>query len=221
MTICKTFLKAAMAATALVSICAAAPEARALTFIPELSGENTLSFGGRARFNTGTGKLDFRDVGGVYNTSTGIGRVTPGSSGVFISYDGFDVILQDITLDDSDGDGVWKFVGDLAAFFTVQPPLGSSLDPVSFTLNEFTLERNGVDWIAGVRGKFTSGPANGQGGEGVFDPNEDNLFTRNAGASYSFDIEPVPTPALLPGLIGMGVAALRRKQSGDTSEETT
>ena len=41
------------------------------------------------------------------------------------------------------------------------------------------------------------------------------------GAGYveisNFNVTPVPTPALLPGLIGMGVAALRKKQ-GETEE---
>lgn len=37
---------------------------------------------------------------------------------------------------------------------------------------------------------------------------------------YYFDAQPVPTPALLPGLIGLGVAAVRRKkQAAEVTQE--
>ncbi|PSB18902.1 hypothetical protein C7B61_01260 [filamentous cyanobacterium CCP1] len=40
------------------------------------------------------------------------------------------------------------------------------------------------------------------------------------GTTYSGDLRAVPTPALLPGLVGMGVAALRKKRKGEGFEAT-
>jgi hypothetical protein len=42
---------------------------------------------------------------------------------------------------------------------------------------------------------------------------EDNAFGSGYATISNFSVTPVPTPALLPGLIGMGVAALRKKRS--------
>ncbi len=36
-------------------------------------------------------------------------------------------------------------------------------------------------------------------------------------SQYGADVAPIPTPALLPGLVGMGVAALRRKRKGEAA----
>ncbi|PSN19034.1 hypothetical protein C7271_09385 [filamentous cyanobacterium CCP5] len=180
-----------------------------------LTGENTLSIGGRAKFNTSTGYLDFAglDKNGKPTfepsdgTKTGIAVVTPASTGRFGSLAFSRVTLKDLTLDKALDTDLWSYNGDpVSAFLSVNS------STVSFQLSKFDLTRdsNG-SWIASVAGIFedTELPGTGQ-----FDPNEDNLFASSAnGASYSFDIEEVPTPALLPGLLGMGVTALRKRRS--------
>jgi hypothetical protein len=45
----------------------------------------------------------------------------------------------------------------------------------------------------------------------------DNAFGSGYATISNFNVTPVPTPALLPGLIGMGVAALRKKR-GEAEE---
>jgi hypothetical protein len=80
------------------------------------------------------------------------------------------------------------------------PPSSVRFDLTSFIWNSTTGDADlrgvfvsGSDSIAAV-GRFTS-----------------QLSGANP-SSYSLSIEAVPTPALLPGLIGMGIAALRRKK---------
>jgi hypothetical protein len=41
------------------------------------------------------------------------------------------------------------------------------------------------------------------------------------GSTYSGDLTAVPTPALLPGLLGMGATALRKKRKGETEATST
>ncbi|MEA5448627.1 PTPA-CTERM sorting domain-containing protein [Leptolyngbya sp. CCNP1308] len=176
-----------------------------------LTGENTLALSGRAKFNTTSGLLDFReDPGNIYGTEIGTASVTTSSSGRFASLLNQLATLQDITLTQTAGN-VWEYTGStLPSFITV----GS----IGFELSTFRLVRNpGNDWLATVDGRFQD---TGLPALGAFDPLQDDLFTlaNSQGASYSFDIEEVPTPALLPGLIGIGVAALRRKKD-ETAEE--
>ncbi|HEY9700408.1 MAG TPA: PTPA-CTERM sorting domain-containing protein [Trichocoleus sp.] len=40
------------------------------------------------------------------------------------------------------------------------------------------------------------------------------------GPNFQFDATPVPTPALLPGLVGMGIAALHKKRKGEAVEQS-
>lgn len=48
---------------------------------------------------------------------------------------------------------------------------------------------------------------------GFYVETADNKFGEGFATISNFNVTAVPTPALLPGLIGMGVAALRKKQS--------
>ncbi|MGG6238255.1 cistern family PEP-CTERM protein [Nodosilinea sp. AN01ver1] len=77
--------------------------------------------------------------------------------------------------------------------FSFSPTLAFNAPGVtSFTLSNFYVRYQGIE---GVVDGITLGDASGVGNPGV-----------------------VPTPALLPGLLGLGVAALRKKQ-GDAAEE--
>ncbi|MBX2863314.1 MAG: PTPA-CTERM sorting domain-containing protein [Leptolyngbyaceae cyanobacterium MAG.088] len=44
--------------------------------------------------------------------------------------------------------------------------------------------------------------------DGQFDPNATAFY-----AIVNLDVEPIPTPALIPGLIGMGLAVIRKRKS--------
>lgn len=52
------------------------------------------------------------------------------------------------------------------------------------------------------------------------DPNAPNLTTVDLGVRIDLITEPIPipTPALLPGLVGMGLAAWRRRRGGDQDD---
>lgn len=183
-----------------------------------LTGDNTLALSGRVRFNTSTGVLDFRsDPGGTFNTPTGTAAVTTSSSDRFETLIGQLATLQDIKLTNTAAN-LWEYqLSPLNNFISV----GS----VAVQLSTFRLVRNpGNDWLASMTGMFqdTGLPAFGE-----FDPLQDNTvgrigFTNVAsnsnGSSYSFDVEEVPTPALLPGMVGLGVAALRRKNDESAEE---
>jgi|GEM_PF-5565338 hypothetical protein len=78
--------------------------------------------------------------------------------------------------------------------FTFSPTLSFFLPGVtSFDLKDFYVRYQSID---GTFGGVTVIDASGVGNPGV-----------------------VPTPALLPGLVGIGVAALRKKQQGSVEEE--
>jgi hypothetical protein len=193
--------------SAVAGVAAFSSPAQAFT----LTGDNTLALSGRARFDTASGLLDFRqDPGQIYGTPTGKAIVTTSSSGRFAALLGQLATLTDITLANQGGN-VWEYTGPtLANFITV--------DTIGFSLSVFRLVKNpGNDWLATVEGQFqdTGKPAFGE-----FDPLQDNSFAiaTGNGSSYSFDIEEVPTPALLPGFIGLGVLALRRKNDKSAEE---
>ncbi|MBE9112160.1 PTPA-CTERM sorting domain-containing protein [Nodosilinea sp. LEGE 07298] len=206
--------RTAVALTSLTSAVLLSSTAQAFT----LTGENTLALSGRARFDLSTGVLDFRfDPGGTYNTPTGTASVTTSSSGRFESLINQFATLQDIRLNNT-ATNVWEYqLPPLDNFITV----GS----VAVRLSTFKLVREpGNNWIASMNGVFqdTDLPAIGE-----FDPLQDtnngtagftNVAANSTGSSYAFDVEEVPTPALLPGLVGLGVAALRRKDEESAEE---
>lgn len=91
---------------------------------------------------------------------------------------------------------------------TFDDPTGG-YDPFGFVVNNvFTLLAD----IDGTAGNYTFlvNPGD-EFGFGVL--TVDNAFGAGYATISNFNVTPVPTPALLPGLIGMGVAALRKKQS--------
>jgi hypothetical protein len=94
-------------------------------------------------------------------------------------------------------------------------------DGVEFTLEQFVLEQVSVSvgpaniplYVAFISGFFTP---SGLGGSGAL--TAQGGLVLESGSSFSSDITAVPTPALLPGLIGLGALALR-KQKQDCVEE--
>lgn len=206
-------LSTAAVLSAIAGVAAFSSPAYAFT----LSGDNTLALSGSSRFNIGTGVLDFQDSRRKgtkgYGTTTGIANVTTSSSDrfepLFGPLFGQLATLKDVTLTNK-GANIWEFVGLKVDFITV--------GGIKFDLSVFKLVKTtGDDWFATFEGQFQD---TGLTAFGAFAPLKDSLFamTTGNGSSYSLNIEEVPTPALLPGLIGLGVAALRRKNEESAEE---
>jgi hypothetical protein len=136
---------------------------------------------------------------------------------------------------DANGDG---FPGVTGATYYLTTLAASSLPSyVSFTWNYGTFDLPGLDPDGNAFGQDPfvvvdpSSPdpillAEFDGESGIYtflvNPGEqfgfgvlteDNAFGSGYATISNFSVTPVPTPALLPGLIGMGVAALRKKRS--------
>lgn len=198
----------AVAATVVAGTMLAASSAYALSVGG--SGDE-LSISGRAKFNTDTGYLDFAELilgDPVFETPTGVGTVAAGSTGEFAAFVGKSVVLKDFSLA-SVGANKWSFTGNLSEFINVDS------DAIKFDLFSFDLERGaGGDWIASLTGQFQGGLS----GIGEFDPVNNRRFVRGAGSPYTLDITAVPTPAMIPGLVGMGLAALRKRKDESSTE---
>jgi hypothetical protein len=154
--------------------------------------------------------LNFRElvnpVTAGYDTPTGR-AVVADSTGGFFPFVGQQAVLQDFKLDLVGADK-WEFNDSPFEFINI----GGGA--ITFILDKFTLEKkSGGDWFASLSGVFQDGTF----GNGGFDPLNDSNFP-SIGSSYTFDIEAVPTPAMIPGLVGMGLAALRKRKDESSTE---
>ena len=130
--------------------------------------------------------VDFNNDDDVFEVNAGLGD--------FAAFVGSKVTVNDINLSTfSSGFQLFTIAG--GPTFTVR----EFVDPV-FRTGRFDAE---------VRGFFTN--ADGSKSEAT-----SILFSLNSnvvGDDVDFNLATVPTPAMLPGLIGMGVSALRRRKS--------
>ena len=207
----KFFALSIFAVTGIVSssFLAAAP-AEALT----ITGGSILDLGGDARFNKNTGKLDFKTINtgapGKYNTPSGNAVVTAFSN--TFGEVGTIANLKDLQLTGSNN--TWTLSSPVLQFITL--PNG-----IKFRLDTFDLNFDGNTWLASLIGEFDYGVGNVIGGSGNFDPRKDGDFITAKGSSYTLGVEAdVPTPALLPGLIGIGLTALRKRNKSEAEEST-
>ncbi len=197
----------------------------------------TLSFGGKAALYKTTAAADpsnyftldfFAQPGGtgtplVSQTPTGVATLQ-GSDHIFGSEDQ-KINLLDLTL--SKSGSVYSLVGGTVVDF-----ITGLNNNIKFTLTGFNLAKNTMNggFAAGIEGFFTAPPkfANVP----IYPSNNFTsqtslthvtfksgiLDTTKNGSTYSADLTSIPTPALLPGLIGMGVAAWR-KRKGESVEQ--
>ena len=198
----------------------------------------TLGFGGKAAlYETTTGTdpsnyftLDFfAQPGGtgtplVGQTPTGVATLL-GSDPIFGSEDQ-KFNLQDLTL--SKSGSVYSLVGGTVVDF-----ITGLNNNIKFTLTGFNLAKDAVNggFAAGFEGFFTAPPKFANvpifpGNNFTSQTSLTNLkFTNNvldttkSGSTYSADLTSIPTPALLPGLVGMGLAAWR-KRKGESVEQS-
>ena len=193
-----------------------------------IEGSN-LGFGGSARLLKGAGNsytLDFfLPKNEVDSPGNGAFTPTDASSGSFstlLPSDPFEPtpkgVIQDLLLTKV-STNKWKIADgfSLAGAFISAP---FSVPGFSFFLDEdsFELEQGSDRTFDFVFTGFFQDLSDGEtiDGTGLFSAESDLLAS--TGSSLSGDVTAVPTPALLPGLVGLGVAALRRKQGKSAGE---
>ena len=201
--------------TAAVAIVAAG--AATLAAIPaeaasiKLGDKLNISGDSRLEINGNTAILNFGDdINGDevdYSTGFGQAQVSNTSALVFrLSSDGVTVepratriaTLTDLSLI-SDGPNVWRLGAAVNDFIVL------GYNGISFNLTSFVLTQTGSKWVADYTGFF----AGSLPGIGEF--STQGNFASVQGSTFSSSVEAVPTPALLPGLVGMGLAALRKR----------
>jgi hypothetical protein len=188
-------------------------------------GGSTLSVTGNAKLVDanvaigGNSTLDFLQGGPTLtsllfqeNTSTdsfgvaGLSGIGSGSVGSYV--DTKDLVLKKTAADH------WELQGPVADFIR----RGTGANGYAYNLDSFILEKvtllNNVFYLASSTGSFfdyTDGTSINAGGPFSSQTNKFVL----SGTSISGDItadNAVPTPALLPGLIGLGMTAMRKKR---------
>lgn len=169
-------------------------------------GGETLLFGGVARLenegvvNGGFSQLDFRPYDN--SPAQGIGTILDS----FTNFGSGNFKIGDLNLQKT-GATTWALASGPVTDWLTELDNG-----VEFTLSSFNLEKDTDDsFDATIEGLFT--PAN-LDGTGAFSAQGGLSFS--PGTSFSANItagQEVPTPALLPGLLGVGIAALRKRKS--------
>lgn len=126
------------------------------------------------------------------------------------------VRVTDATLSLSPYEGTQAFFANFSlSALTPNKPLFTLSKPGEVNIDFFATSASlvdfdpGVNFIANINGYFNDGTP-GNGGAGVF------KLTKNINGDAEF--EAIPTPALLPGLVGMGLAVLRKRKR-DAAEE--
>jgi hypothetical protein len=167
----------------------------------------TFGFSGSARLErnspAGFSTLNFRQVPGGYLTPTGTA----------VDEDFNQFTINDILLNGTASP--WTLVAPTSSFFSgATVPNGGSFTLTSFNLTELA---NSL-FRADIVGNF----ANGALGTGTLTTQDPLFLTSGATYSVTLNYAAVPTPALLPALLGMGAAALRkRKGEAVESEQET
>lgn len=175
----------------------------------------TLSFTGSVRLETpgaATSLLNFSSYG---DTSFGTATVADAADDVFgLGGEAFSV--GDLTLTNTSAT-TWELTtGSVDSWLSGLP------NGLGFILEQFVLQNVTVTagpttiplYVAFISGFFTP---SGLGGDGSL--TSQGSLVLGSGSSFSADITAVPTPALLPGLIGLGVAALRKREQAGAEEE--
>ncbi|MBD2112375.1 MULTISPECIES: PTPA-CTERM sorting domain-containing protein [Cyanophyceae] len=174
----------------------------------------TLSFTGSARLETPDAVTSLLNFSSYDNTTAGTVTLADASADVFGAA-GSSFSLGDLSLTKTNAT-TWELTpGSTNSWLT------GLADGIGFTLEQFILEQVSVTagpatiplYVAFVSGFFTP---SGLAGSGALTAQGSLVF--NSGSSFSADITAVPTPALLPGLVGLGAMALR-KRSQDSFEE--
>jgi hypothetical protein len=176
----------------------------------------TLSFTGAARLKNAGVAVGGQSAFDFFAYNGGIGSLTLGTGAGNVQSPPSDpvfgvgpLVLKDLLLTKT-GATSWVLASS---------PIGSFITGlaggVTYELTQFNLSKVGTGYSADLSGIFQGGAFDGIEGLGTITA-QANLVKAN-GSSFSGDITPVPTPALLPGLLGLGITALR-KRKGEGSE---
>jgi hypothetical protein len=174
---------------------------------------SVLAINGNARLELIGGnnwKLNFA------NFSAGTGNVTveTGSTGSFTGLVGSNTRIRDLSLTKSDN--TWTLSNPSSS------PFLQLSNGVQYLLNTFTLTRtsSGPFFLGTFDGTFFDPSDNSSiASEGLFS-SQGRDFLSKTGTTFSATVTAVPTPALLPGLIGLGVAAWRKRRSEDEQTDS-
>jgi hypothetical protein len=161
----------------------------------------------------GNSQLDFITLPSTYTGTFASTTLGNGTGRVdFPTYSDFANLGETFTLKDLSlkriGTNAWELATTPIANFISGLSTG-----VTFRLDTFGLTRSGNLFTANYTGYFSNFPDGI--GTGFF-TTQGIAASDGRGSSFSSDIN-VPTPALLPALLGMGAAALR-KRKGEAAE---
>ena len=184
----------------------------AVTAAPSQAAD--LTSGGKIQISsfpdTSLAKVIFTNgtITGLNFTGADKGKIqVDGATGGFVPYDSKFGKIKNLVY----SGGAFQAIND---FITINPDLAFDLSSVttdksatSATFNFFGTFSNSVEDIVGS-GTLTT----------VVDFNKKGQDAPSA-FSGTFGATSVPTPALLPGLVGMGVAALRKRKSEEETVE--
>lgn len=228
----KTFGATLLAAGAVAGTTFASAPAQAAS----LTG--TLSFGADVRIDNldAPKTFTFLDASGaaagtnfaVSTDSTDLAFNTPAPGkvgGTPIGSEIYGTIVPSITLDVAGQGGKVGPIANFLSGLTIRNAADTANIPLRFDLAEFKLEllnktvfgpATNYSYISSITGRFFAGSE--FAGFGSFTSQFTvigNGSTRNVKTTYSGNIAalPIPTPALLPGLIALGVGALRKRNS--------
>jgi hypothetical protein len=206
------FKKAALGAAFAASVTAAGLGMSDSAQAADIAGK-TLSFSGTAKLEKladANWRLNFANFA---NTSTGtalngdtsqIGTPSDLGNMVFSTFTIKDLLLT--ANDTTPSPNSWALTSAPVTSWLS----GGALGTVSYDLNTFNLIRSGTDYLATLTGIFRPQDVESEVASASF---TSQLLISGTGNTYSASITAVPVPALLPGAIGVGVAAFRRRKS--------
>jgi len=154
------------------------------------------------------------------------GSGAPNGTGTIESYDkgdqavfgktGTKITLLDVILH-QDNASSWSLLGGPVVDF-----ITGLNNNITFTLTAFNLTRQkDTNFSAGIDGFFTAPPKFSN--VPIIENTNFTVFGKTLmkpqGSLYGAELTSIPTPALLPGLIGMGLAAWR-KRKGESVEQS-
>jgi len=200
-----------------------------------------LTFAGDGKFDIPTNRLNFYpfsggnfSIPGISGTSSssnfGFAKIGDTSKGVFDYRGGEKFRIKDLDFTAVTPGTSWKLASSSVGNF-LKFKGGVTFDLLTFNLNKVvSRDGNGKPILSGngtpiifIVGDYTGTFADAAknpilGLDGTFS-SQFSRFTSGKGTTYSSDITAIPTPALLPSLLGLGVAAIRKRKSEESGVE--
>ncbi len=198
------FFGAAATAIALSAATISASPAQAFDITPG----SILSFVGSVKVSPDVNNPSLLTFSSVTGDANKITIVEDSSTGSFAGLGGTTASIKALSLSlVSPGGSIFKG-GPIANFIT---GIGTGSDAISFDLTEFLFNKTNAD--ATFNGIFRRGTSSILAEGGTFTSQlNDKKNLKFKTSSFSGDVAAIPTPALLPGLIGLGMGVLRKRK---------